>query len=202
MFFLQKELKDIVENISNTADAIVDAQGNFEDSRIISIHSLENGICGDTSKETPIDDDINSIVQVMRDMGRWSYKYERALVSVQNTLHTAEKVLSHDTFDMITIVGEYSVIAWIAITMLISASFIFIGSMFALMRPQFKMVSCTMGWVVLPLFIICVTLSVFLACLCGIIIVFNSGKVSQACEKSISSFILAKSFHVLFLLLQ
>ena len=177
-----------MENVSNTADAIVDAQSNFEDSRIISIHALENGICGDATKETPIDEDINSIVQVMRDLGNWSYKYEKALVNVQKTIDTAEKVLRHDTFDMITVVGEYSVIAWITISMIISVSLILIGLLFAWMRPQFKIVSRMMGWVVLPLFIICVTLSVFLACLCGIFIVFNSGKVSRASEENKSSF--------------
>lgn len=112
-------------------------------------------------------------------MGDWPSKSEVALTKVENALDTIERALSHDTFDIVidTIEGN-SAIAWITITMLIFSSFVLVGLCLAWFGYRSKCVSRTMGWILLPLFIASLCLSVFLLCTCGMIIVFNSGKFS------------------------
>jgi hypothetical protein len=140
---------------------------------------LKDGICQDNTIITSIDNEISQVATVLRDMGDWSNVFEGALVDVQNTLQQAENVVSKEIIEVVDVVEGYMTISWIMIVMLIFASLLLIGELVAWCKPRSYRLSglfCVLSWVILPLFMFSLALSVFLACLCGFVLVFNSGK--------------------------
>jgi len=164
----------IVDEVQEAADSATEAQKNFEDSRIRTKSLLENGICQDPSKTTVADETIAVMTNVLDDIGDWSLLVEESLGDIQSTLERAEQTYVEDVYSGIDIVEDYASISWIMITMLIFAPILLIGLLLAVFGLNLKPFFCIQGWVILPLFMMSLALSIFISCVCAIALVINS----------------------------
>ncbi len=115
---------------------------------------------------------------VLNEIGGWSSQLEGQLKDVQNTIKMAEETYIEDANSVIDIVEEYARIAWIMIPLLIFASILFVGGVLASFNLRLKAFFCIQGWVILPLFVMSLALSVFLSCVCAFVLVLNAGKLT------------------------
>ena len=163
------------------------AQKEIEKSRIKTKSLLDNGICQDLSKITSVDDTVKMTIEVLDFSGDFSTYFEQILEDFDNRLELIHGAIE-DFNSLIDLVEFYAnSISWIMITMLILTCILLIGGLLACFGLRLKAFFIIQGWIILPLFMTSLVLSILLTCVCAIILVFFAGKLlhQHFCEHQV-----------------